>query len=140
MSSVIYGKDDITGSNDPVAITSNTLHVAQYVWSTDELDWIKQTGGTGGAPASSVEVTNFPATQVVSGTVTTAAPTYSQRYDQPSDTEAYYGEAAIASAEGSSAWRIKKLAFSGANVTVLWANGAAAFSNVWTNRASLSYS
>jgi hypothetical protein len=65
MSISLFGKDSITGSNDPVSITNNNLHVAQYVWDTNTLSWIKQTGSSG-ATGSDVTVTNFPATQTVS--------------------------------------------------------------------------
>lgn len=41
------------------------VKVAQYVWDTGTLAWIKQTG-TGGGPASDVNVLNFPAVQPVS--------------------------------------------------------------------------
>lgn len=68
MSVSLFGKDAITGSNDPVSISNNNLHVAQYIWDTNTLAWIKQTGSSG-AVGSDVTVTNFPATQPVSGSV-----------------------------------------------------------------------
>lgn len=70
MSVSLFGKDSVTGSNDPVSISSNNLHVAQYIWDTNTLSWIKQTGSSG-AVGSDVTVTNFPATQPISGTVNT---------------------------------------------------------------------
>lgn len=68
MSVSLFGKDSVTGSNDPVSISSNNLHVAQYIWDINTLSWIKQTGSSGAA-GTDVTVTNFPATQTVSGTV-----------------------------------------------------------------------
>jgi hypothetical protein len=62
--SAITGQDAITGSNDPVKVTGNNLHVAQYVWDTNTLAWIKQTGASGSI-GSEVTVTNFPATYTV---------------------------------------------------------------------------
>lgn len=60
MSSVIHGKDIATGDQESVLVSSQNLHVAQYVWDTDTLSWVKQTKSTGGA-GSEVSVTNFPA-------------------------------------------------------------------------------
>jgi hypothetical protein len=68
MSVSLFGKDAITGSNDPVSISNNNLHVAQYIWDTNTLAWIKQTGSSG-AVGADVTVTNFPATQPISGSV-----------------------------------------------------------------------
>lgn len=68
MSVSLFGKDSLTGSNDPVSVSNNNLHVAQYVWDTNTLSWIKQTGSSG-ATGSDVTVTNFPATQPISGSV-----------------------------------------------------------------------
>lgn len=53
----------------------------------------------------------------------------------------YVGEAAPGSATSAEAWRIRKLTYSGANLTdVEWADGDTDFNNIWDNRASLSYS
>jgi len=47
----------------PQAVASHS-----YVWNTTNLAWEPASGGSGG-PTSDVNVTNFPGTQVVSGTV-----------------------------------------------------------------------
>jgi hypothetical protein len=53
----------------------------------------------------------------------------------------YVGEARPGSASNAARWRIKKLTYSGTNMTVLqFADGNPNFDNVWDNRASLSYS
>lgn len=65
------------------------------------------------------------------------------KYDQDADppTLAYLGQALPGTADSSAAWRIQKLTFgSGGDVTVEWADGDADFDNVWSNRASLTYS
>ena len=140
MSTVIYGKDSITGSNDPVNLSDNKLHIAQYVWDTNTLSWIRQTGSSGGV-GSEVVVTNFPATQPVSGTVVATPPTYAKRYEQVSASVAFLGEAVAGSDESSAVWRIQKLAFTiEGNVTTTFADGDGNFNNVWASRASLSYS
>ena len=68
---------------------------------------------------------------------------YAERHDQDaaSPTLAYDGYAAIGSAEGSAVWRIKKTTYAvDGDRSVTWADGNDNFDNVWTNRASLSYS
>jgi len=135
MSTVIYGKDTITGSNDPVNLSDNKLHIAQYVWDTGSLSWIRQTGSSG--TGTDVVVTNFPSTQNVA---ITSTPQYSLIYDEVSSSTAYLGKATVGASQGSGVWAIQKLAFVGNSVTVTWADGNSSFDNVWTNRASLSYS
>jgi hypothetical protein len=58
--SSISGQDVITGAIDQVKLSGNNLNVAQYVWDTNSLSWVKQTGSAGGA-GTDVTVTNFPA-------------------------------------------------------------------------------
>jgi hypothetical protein len=65
MSGQLIAKNPLNNTYENVAGTSGALHVAQYVWDTNTLEWIKQTGGAT-APSAQVEVTNFPATQAVS--------------------------------------------------------------------------
>lgn len=62
------------------------------------------------------------------------------RVDDASSTVTYVGEAAVASSEGSATWRIKKLETTGTVLKITWADGNNNFDNIWTNRASLSYS
>lgn len=131
--SVITGKDPITGSVDSVNLSSNNLNVAQYIWDTNTLSWIKQTGTSGGA-GTDVTVTNLPSTYPIT------FPAYSKRYDQVDATTAYLGNAVVGASESSSVWQIQRLTFSGENVTVQYADGNASFDNNWSNRASLSYS
>jgi hypothetical protein len=115
------------------ALSEGVNKVAQYVWDTNTLSWVKSSGGTG--PGSNVAVTNLPAVQAVS------LPTTAKRYDQVDALNAYLGDAPVGTASSSAAWRIQKLAFTtGGSVTITWANGASTFANVWDNRASLSYS
>lgn len=63
----------------------------------------------------------------------------SLRYDGTSATEQYVGEASFGSSEADAVWRIKKLTYSGSNISITWADGNDNFDNVWSNRASLSY-
>lgn len=50
----------------------------------------------------------------------------------------YLGEAAPSSAEGSAVWRIQRITTSTGKIE--YADGNSEFDNVWSNRASLSYS
>lgn len=60
------------------------------------------------------------------------------RYDEVDANTAYLGLAPINSANSASVWQIKKLDYT-TGVDVRWANGNQGFSNVWDNRASLTY-
>jgi hypothetical protein len=54
----------------------------------------------------------------------------------------YIGIAAPGSSQGAAAWQIRKLTYDGSSnpTDIQYAGGSTAFTNVWTNRASLSYS
>jgi hypothetical protein len=53
----------------------------------------------------------------------------------------YIGEASPGSAKGDAKWRIRKLTYSGTNITdIQWADGDTNYNNVWNDRVSLSYS
>jgi hypothetical protein len=108
--------------------------VANYIWDSALLAWVKSTGG-GGGPSTSVSVTNFPSVQVVSSAAV------AKIYDPVDSTTAYLGDAAVGSSAASSVWRIQRLSFSvGGGVTVQWAGGSATYVNIWNARASLVYS
>lgn len=143
MSTALFGKDAITGSQDPVVITNNALHTNQYVWDTATLTWIKQVQSSSTGTSSDVNITNtsIPVTQNGSWTVNTVAPSYAKRYDQVDDTLAYLGDAAVGSVTSTASWRIQKLEFGvTGSVTITFADGNTNFDNIWNNRASLSYS
>ncbi len=53
----------------------------------------------------------------------------------------YVGIANIGISTSAAAWRIKKLVYTGSNLTsVLFAQGSDAFVNAWSSRTSYSYS
>lgn len=62
-----------------------------------------------------------------------------QRIDNLTST-VYVGNAPIGSLDSQGVWSIKRLTISGTSVTTEWANGNDANTNIWANRASLSYS
>ena len=71
---------------------------------------------------------------------TRLTPQYATQLDEASSTVTYIGEAAIGSATSEALWRIKKLTVSGSVTGITWAGGSQAFTNIWDNRAALSYS
>ena len=53
----------------------------------------------------------------------------------------YLGLAVPGTATSAAAWQIRKFTTSGSNPTsMLWAGGSGTFTNIWDNRASLTYS
>jgi len=54
----------------------------------------------------------------------------------------YLGNATPGSATSASAWQIRKLTYDGNNnvVSILFAGGTSAYTAIWDNRASLTYS
>lgn len=64
----------------------------------------------------------------------------SRRVDFVGETLIYRGEAAPGADESAAVWRIKRIQFGpDGDVTETWADGAASFTHVWTDRASLPY-
>lgn len=124
------------------------LQVANYVWDTGTLDWIKSTGASSGG--ATVTVDNFPATQPVSGPLTdaqlratavdTQSKPYAQKIDEASATVTYVGVAAIGALGSAASWQIKRMTVSGSVTTIEWADGNSSFDNIWDDRVSLSYS
>lgn len=51
----------------------------------------------------------------------------------------YVGNAAVGSSPADAVWRIYRVLSVGEDVTIQYANGNSTFSNVWNNRASLTY-
>lgn len=133
MSVGIRGTDEFTGSHDNVNISQNKLHIAQYVWDTSTLSWVRQVGTSGG-PSSDVVVTNLPSIYR-----TTAYP-YTIRFDEYNSEITYYGEAPAGSFENSAVWLIKRMTIVGSNViSIKYADGNSNFDNIWANRYSLTY-
>lgn len=60
--------------------------------------------------------------------------------DEADSSTTYIGYATIGSATASAVWRIKKISTVSTVTTIAWAGGSQAFSNIWNNRAALSYS
>lgn len=73
------------------------------------------------------------------GSTSTSSAAYSTRIDEVSSAVTYFGKAGLGAAEGSAIWQISKLTISGTVSTLVYADGNKNFDNVWSNRASLTY-
>jgi hypothetical protein len=104
--------------------------VANYVWDSATLAWIKSTGSGGGGGGS-----------VTQGTIPWIGDSVQAavRFDSSASPILYYGEAAPGSAESSAVWRIQRIDTS-SGVTITWPGGSAAYNQAWSNRAILFYS
>lgn len=66
---------------------------------------------------------------------------YSVRIAYSGVNPVYIGEAVPGSLTSEAKWKIKKLTYSGDNVSsILWADGNNKYDNIWDNRAILDYS
>ena len=62
-------------------------------------------------------------------------------YDPVGTTLAYVGKAPAGTLASAAAWQVKKLVFAAdGGVTTTMADGDATFSNIWNDRATLTYS
>ena len=68
---MITGVDEIDGGVNQAKLASNKLQVANYVWNADTLTWARATQASA-VTGPNVAVSNFPATQPVSGPLTDA--------------------------------------------------------------------
>lgn len=139
----LQARDSLNLQLSPVSSTDNRLDIANYVWDTNTLSWVRATVGAGGGPTSSVDVIStvgLTNAQLRASPVPVSfAPTYyTQRVDDL-DTTLYVGKAVVASSEAASVWQIKRITFTGPIISTTWAAGSSDFNQSWSNRASLSY-
>jgi hypothetical protein len=91
-----------------------------------------QQGATGAVAVSITDGSGSPIVSFGSSEV------YTTRVDKPSDTIIYVGDAEVGSDESDAVWRIQKIDKTNP-LSIKFADGNASFDNVWTNRASLTY-
>jgi hypothetical protein len=66
---------------------------------------------------------------------------YTKAFDYSGNNILYYGRAKPGSLKSAAAWSIQFYTYSGNNITdIQYAGGKDTFTNVWDDRASLSYS
>lgn len=114
---VLVGLQD--GSTDvPEALktTGGRAHFLQYLWNPETLAF--EVATTRGEAVTGLAL----------------------ELDEASATVTYVGEAAAGSATSGALWRVKRITTTGADLSIKWADGDTSFSNVWDNRAALSYS
>lgn len=83
--------------------------------------------------------TESPVTALNALPVSSSTTAYVSRIDEASATITYVGEALPGALASDAAWRIKKLDES-SGLVMTWADGSAAFDQVWNDRAILVYS
>jgi hypothetical protein len=62
------------------------------------------------------------------------------RLDDASETVTYIGYGLIGTADSAAAWKIIRMTTTGTETVIEYADGNNNFDNVWSDRASLSYS
>lgn len=65
---------------------------------------------------------------------------YTTKIDAPDANTTYIGKSEFGTSDSTAKWQIKKISISGSVTSIVWANGDDSFSQVWSDRASLSYS
>jgi hypothetical protein len=100
----------------------------------------KTTAGGGGYVNVKVNPSGALTTDAtITGTVTAESPTYYKRLDDTTTLNMIYiGEAQPGTATSTASWRIKRLDLT-SGLIIQWA-GSGAFSQIWDNRAALTYS
>ena len=88
-----------------------------------------------------VSVTNFPATQPVSISSLPIVTVEATQLDVASNTISYLGKASVGSSTANAVWKISLItSTSSGGLSIQYANGSAAYNQIWNNRVSLSYS
>ena len=86
-----------------------------------------------------VTITSLGGGKIALDTSTVSAPCALQ-FDDAGSGVSYVGMAAVGTLTSAALWRVKKMAETGADIAITWADGDSSFDNIWDNRASLSYS
>jgi len=60
--------------------------------------------------------------------------------DSTNANNVYVGLAVVGSSQAGAVWQIQKIVTAGTIITILYANGNAGYTNIWNNRAGLTYS
>lgn len=138
----VQAVDDTSGLLQRVSASDGSLRVANFVWDTDTLSWVRQSQGSSGGPTSNVNVlstTGLTDTQLRASPITTIGATSASRVDDLGTT-IYIGKAALGVATASPVWQIKRITFTGSQIITQWADGDANYNNTWDDRASYTYS
>jgi hypothetical protein len=139
--------------------TQGIAHVANHIWDTNSMSWVKDEGGGGGGGASgdvNVLSSALPTGAATSAKQDTANTSLSSIDSTLTDVLAelqteyalqmitvgsitYIGRAAIGSSGASAVWQVQKIDET-SGLIITWADGNSNFDNIFNNYASLSYS
>ncbi len=129
----------VTGSSTGLVISDSEALTAVHVVSVET--------------ATSEQIYNVVVEVVKSSTILAGQPgpagpvglsedsvAYARQTDFVGEDVIYKGEAEAGTSVSAPAWRIRKITIVNDDISETWADGNTNFDNVWTNRATLSYS
>ena len=127
------------GSSSDLAKITSTLYDESLAKLTRSVITGQTTAGGGGYVNVKVNPSGALTTDsTISGTVTAESPVYYKRLDDTTTTNMIYiGEATPGTATSAATWRIKRLNVA-TGLVIQWA-GSGNFTQVWDNRAGLTY-
>lgn len=138
----LHGINDLTQRTSHLEVSDNKLKVANYVWDTDTLSWVRQSQGSGGGPSSDVNVigtVGLTNSQLRAAPVETTSATQASRMDEQGNI-LYVGYAAPGTADGGFTWAIKRVQTVGDELRTEWANGVSTYTHSWSLRTGYTYS
>lgn len=138
----LHGIDDLTQRTSHVEISDNKLKIANYVWDSDTLSWVRQSQGAGGGPSSDVNVigtVGLTNSQLRASPLEVVSSTKASRMDDLGSV-LYVGYAAPGTLDGGSTWAIKRVQTVGAELRTEWANGVSTYTHSWSLRTGYTYS
>lgn len=138
----LHGIDDLSKRTSHVEVSDQKLKIANYVWDSDTLSWVRQSQGSTGGPSSDVNVIG---TVGLTNSQLRASPIEVKTTDKASRMEEvgsiiYVGYSAPGTADGAYTWAIKRIQTVGAELRTEWANGVSTSTHSWSLRAGYSYS
>lgn len=143
-SSSVFGDVNVISSTLPTGASTSAKQDTQITalntlnTTTSAINTKITTTNVAGLDSVNVKVTDI--TLDASGdSVESRSMAMATRLDEVSSTVTYVGEAVVGTADSSALWRIKRIQTTGTVLKIEWANGNSNFSNIWNNRASLTY-
>lgn len=137
--------------DNPFALTCRNLVTGEFATSTTLAGVSFWEVNLAGLLTVTTSVTNYTDGAIITHLVAKPAastessftPRYSAELDYVGGSNLiYFGQASPGTGTGTAGWQLRKLTYDGSNnlTSMLFADGSNAFSKVWTNRASYTYS
>ena len=121
-------KSGTTDTPEALKTDEGRVHTLLYAWDPDTLSWVVTTT-RGPGVGQEVYVTNMGGSDLAI------------RLDVASAAVTSVGKATVGAVTNAAVWKVFKMTTEGdGDLKIEYADGDAAFDNVWDNRASLSYS